>query len=396
MVSDFFYPNIGGVESHIYQLSQCLMDLGHKVIIVTHAYGDRSGVRIMTNGLKVYYLPVLPVYNQCILPTIFCNIPLFRNIIIREDINIVHGHSAFSTMCHESLLQANVMNLKTVFTDHSLFGFADVSSILTNKVLQVSLSGVNHVICVSHTCKENTVLRAEISPHNVSVIPNAVDASNFLPQPRNKNPHRITIVVLCRLVYRKGADLLAELIPFLCKQHPDVQFVIGGDGPKRLLIEEVCEKHSLHDRVQLLGMIGHSQARNVLTMGDIFLNMSLTEAFCIAIVEAASCGLKVVSTHVGGIPEVLPTHLIKLAQPNVHSLAEQLNEAIAERRMVKKMKEMMTIHKEVASLYTWQNVAKRTQAVYDVISGEEPKKLIDKLKRWNYVVCVLIHCFECM
>jgi len=53
MVSDFFYPNIGGVESHIYQLSQCLLDRGHKVIIVTHCYGDRTGVRFLTNGLKV-------------------------------------------------------------------------------------------------------------------------------------------------------------------------------------------------------------------------------------------------------------------------------------------------------------------------------------------------------
>ena len=53
MVSDFFYPLIGGVENHIYQLSQCLRARHHKVIIVTHAYDDRIGVRYMTNGLKV-------------------------------------------------------------------------------------------------------------------------------------------------------------------------------------------------------------------------------------------------------------------------------------------------------------------------------------------------------
>jgi hypothetical protein len=53
MVSDFFYPNTGGVESHIYQLSQCLLARGHKVVVLTHAYGDRAGVRYLTNGLKV-------------------------------------------------------------------------------------------------------------------------------------------------------------------------------------------------------------------------------------------------------------------------------------------------------------------------------------------------------
>ena len=53
MVSDFFYPNMGGVESHIYQLSQCLLERGHKVVVVTHAYGNKKGVRYLSNGLKV-------------------------------------------------------------------------------------------------------------------------------------------------------------------------------------------------------------------------------------------------------------------------------------------------------------------------------------------------------
>ena len=49
------------------------------------------------------------------------------------------------------MFHARTMGLKTVFTDHSLFGFADASSILTNKVLKFSLADVSHVICVSHT-----------------------------------------------------------------------------------------------------------------------------------------------------------------------------------------------------------------------------------------------------
>ena len=56
MVSDFFYPKMGGVEEHIFNLSQCLLMRGHKVIVLTHAYGDRVGIRYMTNGLKVHIL----------------------------------------------------------------------------------------------------------------------------------------------------------------------------------------------------------------------------------------------------------------------------------------------------------------------------------------------------
>ena len=49
----------------------------------------------------------------------------------------------------------------------------------------------------------------------------------------------VRIVIVSRLVYRKGMDFLATIIPTICAQHPDVDFVIGGDGPKRVLIEEV-------------------------------------------------------------------------------------------------------------------------------------------------------------
>lgn len=112
MVSDFFYPNMGGVEEHIFNLSQCLLDRGHKVIVLTHSYGNRVGVRYMTNGLKVYYLPIRVFYNQCVLPTMICSIPLIRYIFIREQIEIIHGHSAFSALAHEGMLIGSSMGLK--------------------------------------------------------------------------------------------------------------------------------------------------------------------------------------------------------------------------------------------------------------------------------------------
>jgi len=151
MVSDFFFPQPGGVESHIYQLSTKLMDRGHKVIIITHAYDGRTGVRYLTNGLKVYHVPYLVIYRSSTFPTVFSFFPMFRNIVLRERIDIVHGHASLSNLCHEAILHARTMGLRTVFTDHSLFGFADAASILTNKLLKFSLSDVDHVICVSHT-----------------------------------------------------------------------------------------------------------------------------------------------------------------------------------------------------------------------------------------------------
>jgi phosphatidylinositol glycan class A protein len=64
----------------------------------------------------------------------------------------------------------------------------------------------------------------------------------------------------------------------------------------------------------------HDNVAGVLNRGHIFLNTSLTETFCLSMLEAASCGLIVVSTNVGGIPEVLPQKMAYLAKPNSECL----------------------------------------------------------------------------
>ncbi|EUB57863.1 N-acetylglucosaminyl-phosphatidylinositol biosynthetic protein [Echinococcus granulosus] len=280
----------------------------------------------------VYYIPYRSFYGQTVFVTVFGGLTVVRDILVRESVDVVHGHSAFSPLALESLMHAKALGLRALFTDHSLFGFADLSSILANRALFMSLNVVDNFICVSHVAKENTVLRGGIEPERVYVIPNAIDPRAFTPDPARRDPDNITVVVVSRLVYRKGADLLAAIIPPLCSTFPKLRFIIGGDGPKRLALEEMRERHNLHFRVEMLGALPNHKIRDVLVCGDIFLNVSLTESFCIAIVEAASCGLLVVSTKVGGVPEVLPPHMIRLSAVSASGLASTLADAIEEVR----------------------------------------------------------------
>ncbi|XP_049843762.1 phosphatidylinositol N-acetylglucosaminyltransferase subunit A-like [Schistocerca gregaria] len=383
MASDFFYPNMGGVEEHIYNLSQCLIARGHKVIVLTHSYGNRKGVRYMTNGLKVFYLPVRVFYNQCVLPTMIASLPLIRYILLRERISVVHGHSAFSTLAHEAMIIGRLLGIKSVFTDHSLFGFADTSAVITNKFLELSLAACDHCICVSHTGKENTVLRAKVQHDRVSVIPNAVDMTVFVPKPKSESnsADRITIVIVSRLVYRKGVDLMAQIVPEICSRHSDVDFLVVGDGPKRWLLEETRERHSLQERVTLVGSLPHDRVRDALVDGQLFLNTSLTEAYCMAIVEAAACGLLVVSTRVGGIPEVLPPDLIYLTEPTVPALLEGLEAALSDLRSGRGP-DPWKRHARVSALYSWPDVTRRTEKVYRTVASSPTHTLGHQMRSY--------------
>ena len=384
MICDFFYPNFGGVENHIYYLSQGLAALGHRVIILTHTYGDRQGIRYLPRNVKVYHLPYANMALQTTYPTLWFSLPLYYDIYIREGVQLVHGHSAFSTMCQEGLLHARTMGIPCVFTDHSLFGFADISSILTNKLLKFSLSDVGRVICVSNTSKENTVLRGALDPSNVHVIPNAILSDQFYPSnQKSLNPsNSITVIVLSRLVYRKGIDLLIDVIPEICSQHQKVNFLIAGEGPKKVELEQMREQHRLHERVRMIGAVPTEAVRSVLIQGQIFLNTSLTEAFCMAIVEAAACGLYVVSTAVGGIPEVLPDHMISLAEPDPKSLSKSLSRAIYSLKTGQI--DTSDFHTQVASMYSWTDVTLRTETIYQSLiksPQHTDTPLIERLRR---------------
>ena len=107
LVSDFFCPNTGGVETHIYHLGGCLLELGHSVIVITHTYGERQGIRHLSNGLKVshfvetctwipnfqvYHLPFF-CFSGIIIPSVLGSLYWYRKIFLLEQIDIVHGHS---------------------------------------------------------------------------------------------------------------------------------------------------------------------------------------------------------------------------------------------------------------------------------------------------------------
>ena len=363
LVCDFFYPSTGGVESHILALAQCLLRQGHKAIVVTHQYGSRVGVRWLAGGLKVYYLPFASVYDRCIMPTGVMLLPLLRDILVRERISVVHTH-AVCTMAFEAVKLAALMGYRVVHTEHSNFGFASPVDIHLNKLEQFVLCSADNVITVSHTSKENVCLRCCLDPSGVFVIPNAVDTSQFKPDPDNVRPiGGVNVVVMTRLVWRKGMHLLVKLVPEVCRRFPYVHFIIGGDGPKRAALEEMRDRHHLQDRVELLGAVQHSDVPRVLTRGHIFLNTSLTEAFCIAILEAVSCGLTVVSTRVGGVPEILPRHMIHLTEPEPAALLEALSQVIPFARK----RAATDFHHDVTRMYSWHGVARRTTKVYDAL-----------------------------
>ena len=382
LICDFFYPRIGGVEVHIFQLACALLRLGCRVSVLAHHHKDRQGLRIMGNGIKVYFNQLISMHDDTSYPILYGCQKVMREIVIKDEIDIVHLHQGTSVTSLECLLHARTLGLRTVYTDHSLFGFGDLAEVNINKVLRSVFADLDQSISVSNIARDNLVLRAMFNPNKSNVIPNGVDFTKFKPDPelqKKKNSNEITIISVSRQAYRKGTDLLIEIIPEVCKQFPNVKFVIGGDGPKKPLLENMIETSNLQDRVTLTGALRHNKVRDIMIKGNLYLNTSLTESFCIAIVEAASTGLYTIATDVGGVGEVLPDNMVKLVNADKDSIIKGIKESIEMYENIKN--NTNDFNAVLKDAYNWDKVAHKTIQVYNKAMMVKDRSYITRIKK---------------
>lgn len=119
-----------------------------------------------------------------------------------------------------------------------------------------------------------------------------------------------TIVSLCRLVHRKGIDVVINAINEIKKTIPNIKYIIIGDGPEKTALEQQVKKLDLQNNVEFLGKVSREKIREVFRLADLFVltprneegNM---EGFGIVYLEAALAGLCAVGSISGGVPEAV-------------------------------------------------------------------------------------------
>ena len=219
-----------------------------------------------------------------------------------------------------------------------------------------------------------------LQPYEVKSSHLQGDKGALLPPPPDpSNPigpgDPLTVIVISRLFYNKGTDLLISALPLLLQQHENLRFIIAGSGPQAIDLEQTLDSlpqrlvytPSGQSRVVLLGGIRHEEVRDVMVRGHLLLSTSLTEAFGTVLVEAASCGLMVVATRVGGVPEVLPGNMTVFVLPEVEDVVRGVTEAVGV--LTSKAVRRDKFHDLVKNMYSWSDIARRTERVYDLITG---------------------------
>lgn len=123
------------------------------------------------------------------------------------------------------------------------------------------------------------------------------------PQPRNEFQPPFTLFTSARFSWTKGWEFALQAIALLVNQGFDINYYIAGDGDFREAVLYTISELNLSDRVYLLGWISPEEVRNWLWKTDIYVLASVDEAFNNSVIQAQACGVPVVCSDAGGLPE---------------------------------------------------------------------------------------------
>lgn len=157
-------------------------------------------------------------------------------------------------------------------------------------------------VAVSDDVKQQADSMAGLSTNRIVVIPNGVDTQWFVPQ-ADRAPQSCLIVQVGRFVPEKGHRTAIRALAALHRSNPSARLVLVGAGPLRDECEVLAASLGVRSAIDFVGR--HSDVRPWLWAASVFWMPSETEGLPLACLEAMSCGLPIVASDVGGLPEIV-------------------------------------------------------------------------------------------
>lgn len=246
---------------------------------------------------------------------------------------------------------------------------------LTRQLTQKVIAQADQLVAVSRALKESAEVLAQ-PKREICVIYMGCDTEAFRPNETTRertrkflgvSPQEKIILFIGRLVEAKGIFELVEAFSQLQSRLPKTHLVLLGDDRDRLRLENQVKQKGLNNVVHFIGARPHSEMPSWLNAADLLVLPSHNEGLPNVVVEAMACGIPVVATNVGGIPEVIEDKRsgLLIEKGDIHSLASAIEDLL---RNDEKRRDMGTHGRSVIEQnFSWSQSAKDLREVYDEI-----------------------------
>ncbi|MFQ5493158.1 MAG: glycosyltransferase family 4 protein [Candidatus Dojkabacteria bacterium] len=372
LVSTFFHPVTGGVETHVLSLARELTAKGHEVVVLT-SDSNKSGPRIKekeTDYLGVKVKRFRSLFSFSYYHKFYPGLFLY---LLRSDLDIVHVHGFRKVETYIAQLASLFKRFKVVLTTHNPFPtstrrvrFNLLINLHDRTIGRLFTGRLSKIITLVQSEKTIFRDRFKVKSDKLTTIPNAITDTFFEEGDANAffkdwdiNPEKWDAIAVSvgRVNFAKGFQNLELAV----KKHPKVLFFIAGgdDGymDKLKFLYAKSKNVFFTDR-----FISQEKLNDMYAAADLFVFPSFHEAFGIVILEAMSAGVPVIATNVGGPAELFDEKTAILLDPeDQEAWSREIGMLLEDE---KRMGKMRKAEKQLAQNYKWDKIAVRISNVY--------------------------------
>ena len=386
-VSPEYLPLSGGTGSYVYYLSKELIKNNYSTSVVT-GYDENKDIRINKQQqaffLKTLKVPIIrsflfagaafrklkKINEKNPMDIVHVNLPLVPSFAIPRNVGKIMISTVHSTWKGEAEAIRNEPYSRLNSNERFMVSFNRFLKFFEEKTIEHS----NKIIAVSDFTRRELLNYYNVKEDKICVIHNGVDIHKFSP-PENKKKVKqklgfktkdVNILSVGRLYARKGLFTLIESMSMVAKKFSNVKLIISGKGESGELKKLVnyAEKLDVKEKIIFTGYFPDAELPSLYQAADIFAFSTFYENLPFAVLEALSSRLPVVTTRVGGIPEMIddgkngflvpPANSIELARKILY-LIENPNKASEMAHQARK-----TIQEK----FDWQLIVKKVLRVY--------------------------------
>jgi len=377
-----FPPRIvGGIASHVYELSRNLSMLGVDVTVITFSSPETKKYENI-DGVEVFRVPPYdfpaPDFASKILMT---NLNIKQKAIEvlkanKDKPKIIHAHDWLVAIAAISL--KNLFKIPLVTTLHSTeYGRANGLPSNYNKMIhQIEswlVSESLKVVCCSRYMSQSICKEFGIEDSRVTVICNGINPQKFRKKGNNHNPGDVRslfadsdeklVLFVGRLVSEKGLNVLLEAFPRVL-QKVNAKLIVVGDG---YLKEEILKRawsYGFPDKIYVTGFLDEKILNQLYVAADVCVVPSLYEPFGLVALEAMAAKTPVIASDVGGLSEIVEHGKtgIKVQPNNPTLLADSIIDVLKGGKDIDRM--VKNAYKKIVNEYSWRIVAEKTKNLY--------------------------------
>jgi phosphatidylinositol alpha-mannosyltransferase len=370
LVSEYYYPHLGGVTEHVHNLALQLQRQGHFAIVVTAnmetparsidlhgTLGDPPFVRRIGTSRTIY--------SAGSFARITTGVGLRRDLraLFRsERIDVVHVHGGLNpTLGLVAPEAAGDLGLPVVATFHSWFTGSALCRIF-RRPLQRRLDRHAAVMAVSQPVVD---AHARYFDADWQIVPNGVDTEFFRVDARPPGPRGSpALLFLGRLDPRNGLDTVLAAMGRVLERHPDARLTVAGDGPLRPVYERLARP--LGGSVSFVGRVNGNRPEHY-ARSDLYLCPTTKASFGITLLEAMACGTPMVVSDITGFRELVgdgaEAALVPKDRPE--AWAETILDLLGDRG---RLEAMGAAGRSKAEHYAWARIVDQVMPIYQRVT----------------------------